>query len=168
MPPGQASLAKPLYGLTPVPRVRFLIPDRVWTGLASRLMLSLVSENGSITMSLTGKKLDAANLSEASKTPIDQLLAFKHVGKPKSLPLAELVALFELLRVGCSLTSRPVSDARFCELLLKPIGNPLRSNYSRRLLSRLFPVAVLRQSTDSQSPNPGSIPGSATDSFRIR
>ena len=29
--------------------------------------------------------------------PLDQLLAFKHVEKPKGLPLAELVALFELL-----------------------------------------------------------------------
>ena len=46
---------------------------------------------------MTGKKLDAANLSEASKMPLDQLLAFKHVEKPKGLPLAELVALFELL-----------------------------------------------------------------------
>jgi hypothetical protein len=45
---------------------------------------------------LTGKKLDAANLVEASKMPIDQLLGFKHIEKPKGLPLAELVALFEL------------------------------------------------------------------------
>jgi len=29
--------------------------------------------------------------------PLDQLVAFKHVEKPKGLPLAELVALFELL-----------------------------------------------------------------------
>jgi hypothetical protein len=54
-------------------------------------------QNGNVTLSLTGKKLDAANLSEASKMPLDQLLAFKHVEKPKGLPLAELVALFELL-----------------------------------------------------------------------
>ena len=29
--------------------------------------------------------------------PVEQLVAFKHVEKPKGLPLAELVALFELL-----------------------------------------------------------------------
>ena len=46
---------------------------------------------------MTGKKLDAANLSEATRTPLEQLIAFKHVEKPKGLPLAELVALFELL-----------------------------------------------------------------------
>ena len=39
----------------------------------------------------------AANLGEATKTPVEQLVAFKHVEKPKGLPLAELVALFELL-----------------------------------------------------------------------
>ncbi len=61
------------------------------------IVLAALVQNGNVTLSLTGKKLDAANLSEASKMPLDQLLAFKHVEKPKGLPLAELVALFELL-----------------------------------------------------------------------
>lgn len=60
------------------------------------ILVSLV-QNGNITLSVAGKKLDAANLGEATKTPVDQLVAFKHVEKPKGLPLAELVALFELL-----------------------------------------------------------------------
>lgn len=54
-------------------------------------------QNGAVTLSLAGKKLDAANLSEATKTPLEQLVAFKHVEKPRGLPLAELVALFEFL-----------------------------------------------------------------------
>lgn len=61
------------------------------------IVLAALVQNGNITLSLSGKKLDAANLNEASKTPLDQLLAFKHIEKPKGLPLAELVALFELL-----------------------------------------------------------------------
>jgi len=61
------------------------------------VVLAALVQNGNVTLSLTGKKLDAANLSEATKMPFDQLLAFKHVEKPKGLPLAELVALFELL-----------------------------------------------------------------------
>jgi hypothetical protein len=60
------------------------------------ILLALV-QHGNITLSLTGKKLDAANISEASKMPVDTLLQFKHIEKPKGLPLAELVALFELL-----------------------------------------------------------------------
>ena len=64
------------------------------------IILAALVQNGNITLSLTGKKLDAANLGEANRTPLDQLLAFKHVEKPKGLPLAELVALFELLGVA--------------------------------------------------------------------
>jgi energy-coupling factor transporter ATP-binding protein EcfA2 len=61
------------------------------------IVLASLVQNGNITLSVAGKKLDAANLGEATKTPLDQLVAFKHVEKPKGLPLAELVALFDLL-----------------------------------------------------------------------
>lgn len=61
------------------------------------IVLASLVQNGNITLSVAGKKLDAANLGEATKTPVDQLVAFKHVEKPKGLPLAELVALFDLL-----------------------------------------------------------------------
>jgi hypothetical protein len=61
------------------------------------IVLASLVQNGNLTLSLVAKKLDAANLIEATRTPLDQLLAFKHVEKPKGLPLAELVALFELL-----------------------------------------------------------------------
>ena len=60
------------------------------------VLLALV-QNGNISLSLAGKKLDAANLNEASKMSVDTLLQFKHIEKPKGVPLAELVALFELL-----------------------------------------------------------------------
>ena len=61
------------------------------------IVLAALAQNGNVTLSVTGKKIDAANLSDATKMPLEQLLAFKHVEKPKGLPLAELVALFELL-----------------------------------------------------------------------
>jgi energy-coupling factor transporter ATP-binding protein EcfA2 len=70
------------------------------------VLLALV-QNGNITLSLAGKKLDAANLSEAGKTPLEQLLAFKHIEKPKGLPLAELVALFDLLGLAEGLLRNP-------------------------------------------------------------
>lgn len=63
------------------------------------VLLALV-QNGTLTLSLPGRKLDAANLNEVQKTPLDQLLAFRHVEKPKGLPLSELVALFELLELS--------------------------------------------------------------------
>jgi len=61
------------------------------------IVLLAMAQNGNISLSLAGKKLDAANISDASKTPIDTLLQFKHIEKPKGVPLAELVALFELV-----------------------------------------------------------------------
>ena len=61
------------------------------------IVLASLVQNGNITLSVAGKKLDAANLGEATNTPLEQLVAFKHVEKPKGLPLAELVALFEML-----------------------------------------------------------------------
>ena len=70
------------------------------------VLLSLV-QNGNITLSIAGKKFDAANLAEAGKTSLEQLLAFKHVEKPKGLPLAELVALFDLLGLAEGLIRNP-------------------------------------------------------------
>lgn len=61
------------------------------------IVLASLVQNGNITLSVAGMKLDAANLAEAAKTPVEQLVAFKHIEKPKGLPLAELVALFDLL-----------------------------------------------------------------------
>jgi len=61
------------------------------------IVLASLIQNGNIALSVAGKKLDAANLIDATKMPLEQILAFKHVEKPKGLPLAELVALFELL-----------------------------------------------------------------------
>ncbi len=70
------------------------------------VLLALV-QNGNISLSLTGKKLDAANINEASKMSVETLLQFKHIEKPKGLPLAELVALFELLGLSEGLIRNP-------------------------------------------------------------
>ncbi|MCY3016303.1 MAG: DUF6079 family protein [Planctomycetota bacterium] len=61
------------------------------------VVLASLVQNGNITLSVAGKKFDAANVGEAAKTPVDQLVAFKHVEKPKGLPLAELVEMFGLV-----------------------------------------------------------------------
>jgi hypothetical protein len=70
------------------------------------VLLSLV-QNGNITLSLAGKKLDAANLNEATRIPLDQLLQFKHIERPKGLPLAEWIAVFELLGLPEGLIRNP-------------------------------------------------------------
>ncbi|MFI5457417.1 MAG: DUF6079 family protein [Isosphaerales bacterium] len=70
------------------------------------VLLALV-QNGNIALAVTGKRLDAGNLNEASKLSVETLLQFKHIEKPKGLPLAELVALFELLGLSEGLIRNP-------------------------------------------------------------
>ncbi len=70
------------------------------------VLLGLV-QNGNLSLSLSGKKIDAANLADAAKTPVEQLLAFRHVERPRDLPLAELVALFDLLGLPEGLVRNP-------------------------------------------------------------
>jgi len=85
------------------------------------VLLALV-QNGNIALSLTGKKLDAANINEALKMPVVTLLQFKHIEKPKGLPLAELVALFELLGLSEGLIRNPdTHDQAVIQLRAKAI-----------------------------------------------
>jgi energy-coupling factor transporter ATP-binding protein EcfA2 len=70
------------------------------------VLLSLV-QHGNITLSLAGKRLDAANLNEASRLGVEALVQFKHIERPKGLPLAELVALFDLLGLAEGLIRNP-------------------------------------------------------------
>jgi hypothetical protein len=60
------------------------------------VLLSLVYA-GDLVLSLPGKKLDAASLPEAAHTPLEELCAFKHVERPRDIPIGALVALFEVL-----------------------------------------------------------------------
>lgn len=62
------------------------------------VLLSMVY-TGDIVISLPGKKLDAANLPNAAQTSLEDLCAFKHIERPKDIPIGALVALFELLRL---------------------------------------------------------------------
>jgi len=72
-------------------------PSRYAKVVLEKLEGTSLVQNGNITLSVAGKKLDAANIGESTKMTLDQLVSFKHIEKPKGLPLAELVALFELL-----------------------------------------------------------------------
>ena len=116
------------------------------------IVLAALVQSGSITLSVAGKKFDAANLSEATKTPLDQMVGFKHVERPKGLPLAELVALFELLGLaeglirnentheeavkqlrskGTDLTEKVITVAQYVQSGLPCWGSELISNDER-------------------------------------
>jgi hypothetical protein len=78
--------------------VEFLDPDRSrlepeWVVV---LLASLV-HSGDVVLAVPGRKFDATNLAILAATPLDELVAFKHIERPKDWNLPALKALFELL-----------------------------------------------------------------------
>ena len=112
------------------------------------IVLASLVQNGNITLSVAGKRLDAANLGEATKTPLDQLVAFKHVEKPKGLPLAELVALFELLGLAEGLIrNENTHDEAVKQLRIQGQRTDREGRHGRP--ARSDRLALLGQRTDS-------------------
>ncbi len=71
------------------------------------VLLGLV-HSGDIVVSLVGKKkIDAATLTESGKTPVEEFCKFRHVERPKDIPLSSLVALFELVGLSEGLIRNP-------------------------------------------------------------
>jgi len=71
------------------------------------VLLGLV-HSGDVTLSLVGKKkVDAASLSDLGKTSVEEFCKFRHVERPKDIPLSELVALFELVGLSEGLIRNP-------------------------------------------------------------
>jgi len=63
------------------------------------VILTALVHAGQLTVAIPGKKFDATHLRNSRKTPVNDLINFKHVERPKDLPLAALTALFELLGI---------------------------------------------------------------------
>ena len=53
--------------------------------------------SGDVILSQPGKKIDAFNMDELGKVSIEELTEFKHIARPRDLPLGPLQVLFELL-----------------------------------------------------------------------
>ncbi|MBN2034580.1 MAG: ATP-binding protein [Deltaproteobacteria bacterium] len=62
--------------------------------------------SGDLVLALPGKKLDATNLALLSSTPVDELVSFKHIERPKEWNLPALKALFELLNLPPGLAAK--------------------------------------------------------------
>lgn len=69
------------------------------------LLASLVY-SGDLTLSLPGKKFDASSLDQLAATPVDDLINFKHVERPKEWNLPALKALFELVDLAPGLATQ--------------------------------------------------------------
>jgi hypothetical protein len=81
---------------------------RIEPEFLSVVLASLVS-SGDIVLSLTGKRVDAAAIDQLARLPVDDVVAFKHIERPRDLPLAPLTDLCEMLGVPKGLMVNPAS-----------------------------------------------------------
>jgi hypothetical protein len=88
----RSELVHEVYG------VEYFVPDRYrlepeWLVV----LLAAMVHSGDLVLAVPGKKLDATNIGQLSTTPLDELINFKHIERPKDWNLPALKALFELL-----------------------------------------------------------------------
>ena len=58
------------------------------------VVLAALVHSGALVLSLPGRKLDAADVNQFSRIPVNEFVAFKHVERPKGFPLETLRQLF--------------------------------------------------------------------------
>ncbi len=63
------------------------------------VVLASLVYSGDIVMSVPGKKIDASDIDQFGKLDLDDLVRFKHIERPKDLPIAPLKELFLLLGI---------------------------------------------------------------------
>ena len=61
------------------------------------VLLAALVHSGDLVLAVTGRKLDASDLPALAALPLDELIGFKHVERPKDWNIPALKALFELL-----------------------------------------------------------------------
>lgn len=88
--------------------IEYWFPFRVEPELLGVVLAALVHA-GDVVVSLPGRKLDASGLDLLLKLPAEELAAFKHLERPKDLPLAALQELFDLLTLPRGLIVNPAN-----------------------------------------------------------
>ncbi len=71
-------------------------PFRLEEELLAVVLAALV-HSGDLVLSVPGRKLDAASIDQLTKLGIAEVAAFKHVERPRDLPLGALQELYELV-----------------------------------------------------------------------
>lgn len=90
------------------------------------VILAALVYNGDIIISYPGKKVDASNLDELIKMSVSDLRGFKHIERPKELPLSTLIELFETLDLAPGLIRNPGKRKDAIKALQKKTGDILK------------------------------------------
>ena len=94
------------------------------------VILAALVHAGDVTLSLPGKKLDAASLDELARTPVADLTSFKHVERPKDLPVGPLTELFDLLGIARGLVVNPATREEAVKQLQTEVSRLTRAGRS--------------------------------------
>lgn len=98
------------------------------------VILAALVHSGDIVLSLAGKRLDAASIDQFAKVGIADVTDFKHIDRPRDLPLGSLQDLCDLLDVPKGLIVNPANrddgvakiQQRAAELLGKVVAAQAR------------------------------------------
>ena len=98
------------------------------------MVLAALVHSGDIVLSLAGKKIDAAGIDQFAKVGIAEVTEFKHIDRPRDLPLGPLQDLCDLLDVPKGLIVNPANrddgvakiQQRAAELLGKVVASQAR------------------------------------------
>lgn len=98
------------------------------------VVLAALVHSGDIVLSLAGKKVDAAGIDQFAKVGITEVTEFKHIDRPRDLPLGPLQDLCDLLDVPKGLIVNPANrddgvakiQQRAAELLGKVVAAQAR------------------------------------------
>ncbi|TNF32509.1 MAG: ATP-binding protein [Deltaproteobacteria bacterium] len=71
------------------------------------VVLAGLVHSGDVVMSITGKKIDAGAIDQFAKLSVNDVAQFKHIERPRDLPLGALQELFDLLGVPKGLIVNP-------------------------------------------------------------
>lgn len=109
-------------------------------------LLALVY-SGDLVMQLPGERIDAGNLERAARLPLETLLDFRFVERPRDLPLAAWTAVFELLELSPGLLREPDRHDVAIETLQRQVeaevARAVRGQESLRLGALLWQESVL-------------------------
>ena len=64
------------------------------------VLLAALAYSGDVVVAIPGTRFDASGLAQMAATPIPDLMAFRHLERPKDWNLPGMKALFELLELG--------------------------------------------------------------------
>jgi hypothetical protein len=93
------------------------------------VVLAGLVHSGDVVLSITGKKIDAGAIDQFAKLSVNDVAQFKHIERPRDLPLGALQELFDLLGVPKGLIVNPAKrddavtqlQAKVAELVNKAV-----------------------------------------------